>query len=82
MTRLTARGTYGVVMVQQDGAGDAPGSVDEQATSQARERLSGERDRSGPFNFGPPLEEILGNALRETGLPAPRPAAEATGPGR
>lgn len=76
-----AQEAYGVVLVK-DGTDADAWRVDEQATAQARERLSGEREQSGPFNFGPPLDEILANALEETGLPAPRPVAEATGPGR
>jgi N-methylhydantoinase B len=49
-------------------------SLDEQATEELRSAMRAERPAELPtFDMGPPLEEILANALEETGLPAPRP---------
>jgi N-methylhydantoinase B len=52
---------------------DDNGAVDESATEDLRTQLRADRPAELPvFNMGPPLEEILANALEETGLPAPR----------
>src|SRR5579875_806121 len=65
--RGKARSAYGVVL-RDDGA------VDEQATEAERERQRAHRGPVKPFDFGPPLEELVARCEQETGLPAPRPA--------
>ncbi len=58
---------YGVVC-------DENGHVDAAATAELRSTLAAGRPDPLPiFDSGPPLEEILANALEETGLPAPTP---------
>jgi N-methylhydantoinase B len=48
-------------------------SLDEQATQELRSAMRADRPAELPtFDMGPPLEEILANALEETGLPAPQ----------
>lgn len=57
---------YGVVC-------DESGNVNQAATEKLRADLSSERpDQLPVFNSGPPMEEILANALAETGLEAPK----------
>jgi N-methylhydantoinase B/oxoprolinase/acetone carboxylase alpha subunit len=56
---------YGVVCFGE-------GVVDIQETTNLRTQLASGRPSPLPtFDMGPPLEEILANCLRETGLPAP-----------
>ncbi len=62
---------YGVVS-------DEEGSVDADATATMRDDLRADRDDELPvFDMGPPMEEILANAMEETGLPAPKPPVPA-----
>jgi N-methylhydantoinase B/oxoprolinase/acetone carboxylase alpha subunit len=58
---------YGVVLGED-------GSVDGAGTEALRaETAAGRPDPLPIFDSGPPMEEILANALAETGLPAPKP---------
>ena len=57
---------YGVVC-------DESGNVNQAATEKLRADLSSKRPDELPvFNSGPPMDEILANALAETGLEAPK----------
>ncbi len=50
------------------------GAVDAAATEALRAEMGAGRPDPLPiFDSGPPMEEILANALAETGLPAPKP---------
>jgi N-methylhydantoinase B len=62
-----ARDAYGVV-IDPDSF-----EVDHAATESLRKRLKAERGEPKPFDFGPPLEEILANCKKETGLEPPKP---------
>ncbi|MGI9229240.1 MAG: hydantoinase B/oxoprolinase family protein [Gammaproteobacteria bacterium] len=55
---------YGVVMGKD-------GSVDEQATSKLRKKLTAKRGETSMFDFGGSIEEIKARSLEETHLPPP-----------
>ena len=57
---------YGVIA-------DAKGVVDEAATTKLRAELKAERGEAEVFNFGPDIEDLRKNALKDTGLEAPKP---------
>jgi len=67
VSREKAKSGYGVILRED-------GSVDEAATEAERARQREERGPAQPFDFGPPLEELLERCEEETGLPAPKPA--------
>jgi N-methylhydantoinase B len=62
-----ARSEYGVVIDPKTF------SVDTQATEELRAQLRARRGEPKPFDFGPPLAEILRNCKDETGLEPPKP---------
>jgi N-methylhydantoinase B len=62
-----ARDAYGVV-IDPDTF-----EIDNAATEELRKRLKQERGEPKPFDFGPPLEEILAKCKEETGLEPPKP---------
>ncbi|NJK79868.1 MAG: hydantoinase B/oxoprolinase family protein [Chloroflexaceae bacterium] len=64
VSKEKALNAYGVVL-HDDLALDAD------ATAALRAQKAEERGEVQPFNYGPPLEELLANAEHDTGLPAP-----------
>ena len=67
VTKEGAAENYGVVLNDDL-------SIDEAATKAARDKMIAEQPDTPPvFDKGPPLEEILANAEKETHLPAPKP---------
>ncbi|MFQ5426982.1 MAG: hypothetical protein ACE5EV_07870, partial [Gaiellales bacterium] len=50
------------------------GVADLEATESERERQRQERGPAQPFDFGPPLEQLLATCREETGLEPPTPA--------
>ncbi|MGI8606527.1 MAG: hydantoinase B/oxoprolinase family protein, partial [Gaiellaceae bacterium] len=67
VSREHARAGYGVV-IAQDGTADAD------ATEAERSRQREERGEPLPFDFGPPLEQVMAVCKEETGLEPPAPA--------
>ena len=68
VSRQKAHDDYGVVLTDVL-------AVDEAATEARRTELRAAREATGgikDFDFGPPLEEVLANARKETGIDAPR----------
>jgi N-methylhydantoinase B len=67
VSREHARTGYGVVLAED-------GTVDGDATEAERVRQRDERGEALPFDFGPPLEDVLAACAEETGLEPPEPA--------
>ena len=67
VSREKAKDAYGVVL-QDDGTADV------EATEAERARQREERGEALPFDFGPPLEQLLERCKEETGLEPPVPA--------
>jgi N-methylhydantoinase B len=55
---------YGVVMSR--------GKVDVAATHILRDKIRNERGEIEVFNYGPDIETLRKNSMKETGLPAPK----------
>lgn len=55
---------YGVVISR--------GAVDVAATKKLRTKMSNERGEIEVFNYGPDIETLRKNSMKETGLPAPK----------
>ena len=62
-----AKASYGVAIDPKTLA------VDRKATEKLRAELKQKRGEPKPFDFGPPLAEILRNCRKETGLAPPKP---------
>jgi N-methylhydantoinase B len=67
VSRGNALAGYGVAL-------DDDGTVDEAATEAERARQRAERGDTPKFDFGPSLDEVIGNCKAETGLEPPTPA--------
>jgi N-methylhydantoinase B len=67
VSREKAKTGYGVVLNED-------GTADLEATGAERTRQREERGDPVPFDFGPPLEEVLANCREQTGLDPPVPA--------
>jgi N-methylhydantoinase B len=67
VSREKALSAYGVVL-RDDGGPDV------EATDAERERQRRERGDALPFDFGPPLDQVLERCEEETGLEPPQPA--------
>jgi len=55
---------YGVVVID--------GQVDGAATTGLRGKMRAERGAIEVFNYGPDIETLRENSMKETGLPAPK----------
>jgi N-methylhydantoinase B len=62
-----AKASYGVVIDKKTM------KVDKAATEKLRAEMKAKRGEPKPFDFGPPLAQILRNCKKETGLEPPKP---------